>query len=405
MSRKYPGGLIRKTPPTITPPVDGEGGSAPGVWTLNQASYYIKQGTWPKPVLPRPLYAWGENGSGALGLGDRTDRSSPIQVGSDVNWAEVSVNKTDTEWSLALKTDGTLWAWGAGLYGQLGTNSTISRSSPTQVGSLTNWSAIATGNIHSLALKTDGTLWSWGNNIYGELGQNNTIYRSSPVQVGALTTWLKIAAGRYTSFAIKTDGTLWAWGDNTRGYLGTNSIILRSSPVQIGALTNWSSISALQSCLAIKTDGTMWSWGINTLGQLGQNIAYFIDVSSPVQVGALTTWASADVANHALATTTSGTLYSWGGGNNGATGQGDVVDRSSPVQVGALNTWMKVSVGYATSAAIKTDGTLWSWGDNNSGEIGTNNRILRSSPVQVGSLTTWSKVAKSRGHTLAITKG
>ena len=75
MTTRYPGGLIRKTPPTITPPVGGEGGSAPGVWTLEQASYYTKQGTWPKPVLPRSLYSWGYNGVGALGVNKTTNNS------------------------------------------------------------------------------------------------------------------------------------------------------------------------------------------------------------------------------------------------------------------------------------------------------------------------------------------
>jgi hypothetical protein len=129
MSDRYPGGLIRKTPPTITPPVDGEGGSAPGIWTLEQVAYYTKEGEWPKPVLPRELYAWGSNFYGSLGQDDKIYRSSPTQVGAFINWAQVSKASSNTA---AVKTDGTLWTWGFGSQGRLGLNDTVSRSSPVQ---------------------------------------------------------------------------------------------------------------------------------------------------------------------------------------------------------------------------------------------------------------------------------
>jgi hypothetical protein len=142
MSDRYPGGLIRKTPPTITPPVDGEGGSAPGIWTLEQVAYYTKEGEWPKPVLPRELYAWGSNFYGSLGQDDKIYRSSPTQVGAFINWAQVSKASSNTA---AVKTDGTLWTWGFGSQGRLGLNDTVSRSSPVQVGALTNWSQVSIG--------------------------------------------------------------------------------------------------------------------------------------------------------------------------------------------------------------------------------------------------------------------
>ena len=121
MSDRYPGGLIRKTPPTITPPVDGEGGSASGIWTMEQVAYYIKEGTWPKPPIPRELYTWGDSSpNGQLGLGDTVDRSSPVQVAGNT-WAQVSSGLAQIA---AIKTDGTLWMWGAGSVGQLGQNNT-----------------------------------------------------------------------------------------------------------------------------------------------------------------------------------------------------------------------------------------------------------------------------------------
>jgi alpha-tubulin suppressor-like RCC1 family protein len=101
----------------------------------------------------------------------------------------------------AIRTDGTLWSWGRNGYGQLGDNSVIYKSSPTQVGALTTWSQTAAGQ-HCMAIKTDGSLWTWGYNNNGQLGSGNTTRRSSPVQVGSLATWSKISAGRNTSAAI-----------------------------------------------------------------------------------------------------------------------------------------------------------------------------------------------------------
>ncbi len=352
--------------------------------------------------LASKLYSWGKNNFGQLGQNDLVYRSSPVQVGSLGTWSNISV---DGQSCLATKTDGTLWSWGRNNVGQLGQNNQISRSSPVQVGALTTWSNISIGNLSCLATKTDGTLWSWGYNYYGQLGQNiaYSINKSSPVQVGALTTWSNISAGVASCLATKTDGTLWSWGRNQVGQLGQSDVIDRSSPVQVGALTTWSKVSTNHySCLATKTDGTLWSWGYNVYGQLGQNIAYTINRSSPVQIGALTTWLNISAGQYScLATKTDGTLWSWGRNDRGQLGQSNVINRSSPVQVGALTTWLNISAGRYSCLATKTDGTLWSWGYNYYGQLGQNNTIYRSSPVQVGALTTWLNI--SAGYTSLAT--
>ena len=352
----------------------------------------------PGPALPfGPLYSWGGGGS-VLGQNGGPALSSPTQVGALVDWVKVSGKN---EHVLAVKYDNTLWAWGANNRGQLGIDSIANQSSPTQVGALTDWYMASAGSATvSGATKTDGTLWTWGRWIYGSLGRTDGISRSSPVQVGALTNWLEVSCGDYHMLAVKTNGTIWSWGYNSDGQLGLNiaSTVNRSSPVQIGSLTTWSKVSTGgNTSAAIQTNGTLWTWGFNGQGQLGLN-----DIttkrSSPVQVGALTNWSEIAVGkNHMLAIKTDGTLWAWGYNDRGQLGDGTVVDKSSPVQIGALVNWSKISVsssatGILFSMATKTDGTLWTWGGNTSGQLGDGTVVNRSSPVQIGSGTTWNNI-------------
>ena len=387
MTTRYPGGFISKTAPTVTAPFEGEGGSAPGIWTLNQALPYINNNTWPKPyTVVGPLYMWGYNDSGELGLGDRVNRSYPVQVGSNTNWRSISGGSGCTG---AVTVSGTLFTWGSNDYGKLGLGNTTFYSSPVQVGSLTTWSNIAVSMDSMVAVKSDGTLWSWGRNNYGQLGQNisTLINVSSPTQIGALTNWSrKISGSQGATFyhAIKSDGTLWAWGQNDQGYLGNGNASAQSSPVQIGALTTWVQVSSGgYHGGAIKSDGTLWTWGSNTQGELGRGNT--TDTNSPVQVGALTTWASVSCGNSfTLAVTTSGTLWAWGNNDYGQLGQNNLTKYSSPVQVGALTSW---STSYAQAAGAsfvtRTNGNLWAWGRGQLYQLGIGNDTDQSSPIQV----------------------
>lgn len=414
MAERFPGGVISKTPPTITAPVAGEGGSASGMWTLDTVLEYEKAGAWPKKVLPRELYAWGRNNSGQLGDGTVVDKSSPIQVGALTNWAEISTGQRHV---LSVKTDGTLWAWGYGNSGRLGNNSTDSQSSPIQVGALTNWSQVSGGKYTSSAVKTDGTLWTWGRRDQGQLGNNQSstsgVSINSPIQIGSGTDWYRVAMagiGRHT-LAIKTTGSLWAWGLGDNGQLGQGYTYSRSSPVQVGSLTNWSQVSGGgYHSAAVKTDNTLWTWGDNAQGQLGHN--NLIKRSSPVQVGALANWAGVSASRYtSLAIKTNGTIWSWGRNSVGQLGLGDLIDRSSPVQIGVLTNWLKVPknngiLNSRNHGAIKIDGTLWVWGDNSlGGQLGQNNVIDRSSPVQVGSNTNWGEITLLDATVIATTKG
>jgi alpha-tubulin suppressor-like RCC1 family protein len=336
----------------------------------------------------------GRNNQGQLGLGDLVYRSSPVQIGALATWAKMAAGQL---FSLAIKVDGTAWAWGRNNYSQLGFSGNPV-SSPVQIGALTNWANIAAGTEFSIAVKTDGTLWGWGRNQNGQLGIDSTTTTNSPVQIGALTTWYQVACGGTFTLATKTNGTLWSWGLNSNGQLGLGDNDNRSSPVQIGALTTWYKVAAGSNfTMAITTGGALWSWGFNNSGQLGLNISgVYASRNSPVQIGTLTTWYQATPGySHTLAVKTDGTLWAWGNNSTyGALGLNDKTNRSSPVQVGALSTWANVSGGDYFSLTTKTDGTLWSWGRNTYGQLGLNDTANRSSPVQVGALTTWLRLPK-----------
>ncbi len=342
------------------------------------------------------LWGWGNADDGRLGDGTTVTKSSPVQIGAGTNWAEISNIDNHT---LAVKTDGTLWAWGIDYDGKLGINVAFSsRSSPVQVGTLTNWSKVSASYEYSVALKTDGTIWAWGKNNVGQLGNGTNITYSSPIQIGTDTTWIKIETSSSSTTALKSDGSIWAFGENGEGQLGFTP---PNSPVQIGALTNWSKVSTGDACTAaVKTDGTLWAWGSNGNGELGDGTT--ATKSSPVQIGALTNWSDVSVKNsHTIAVKTDGTLWAWGNNGSGQLGDGTTVYKSSPIQVGALTTWSKVTAGYDHSVATKTDGTVWAWGRNNDGELADGTTINKSSPVQIGVFKNWVKISAGK-HTLAI---
>jgi len=246
------------------------------------------------------LWAWGQNTNGACGdpVGGG---NSPKQVGTNTNWNLISAG---VHTSLATKTDGTLWSWGSNNQGVLGLNltSTQHRSSPVQVGTDTNWNLISNSTAYSptaMATKTNGTLWAWGNNFVGQLGLNDKTYRSSPSQVGSATNWNNIDTAHRTSLATKTDGTLWTWGRGAAGELGINnthsSVYYRSSPGQVGGSTDWNLVSiGVYTVGAIKTNGTLWMWGSNSYGQNGTGV----NKSSPTQIGSATNWVQLSIGGY-----------------------------------------------------------------------------------------------------------
>ena len=379
-----------------------------GVWGLDQVYNKENQGSiWSYTGQPG-FWGSGNSNTGVLLNHHPGNYSSPVQLGSDTTWStdlgKFAVTPYNNRYHvLAIKTDGTLWAWGKGDEGVLGLNDKVNRSSPTQIPG-TDWSTCSGCYESLLAIKTDGTLWAWGSGHAGQLAQNNRTTYSSPRQIPG-TTWAPGGViSKEGAMVAKTDGTLWMWGSNDNGVLGQNQaevnpIKKTSSPVQIPG-TTWSTTAGKLAMVqgnnaagAIKTDGTLWVWGKNTYGQLGQNesqAAGVANYSSPVQIPG-TTWKYImhNGSSNFLATKTDGTLWAWGSGpsSKGQLGQGNNSSYSSPAQIPGT-TWNRPNGSDYYNTITKTDGTLWVTGNPQKNVIGLNEGQVDAnptgSPIQCG---------------------
>ncbi|MBL7867643.1 MAG: T9SS type A sorting domain-containing protein [Flavobacterium lindanitolerans] len=280
------------------------------------------------------LWTWGENSEAQLGLGDSMIRRTiPTQVGTETNWKTVSAGQ---DHCLAIKTDGTLWMWGL-----TGTTGGLILS-PIQVGTDTDWEQISAGLSYSLAIKSNGTLWSWGRNqekLFLGLGSSAPDVVNSPTQIGSDTNWIAIATGNTNptdgnvNFALKSNGTLWGWGKNaSHSPLGDGTATPRYIPVQIGSDNDWAKIS-LQS--GIKNNGTLWAWGKGHIIGIGNTSA----VITPIQIGTDTDWKAINnnLINF-LKIKGDGLLWNSGMNNDGELGSGSTSPTLSLVSIQVLTT-------------------------------------------------------------------
>ncbi len=172
--------------------------------------------------------------------------------------------------SLAVKSDGTAWAWGANQDGQIGDGSVSDSATPLAVTGLSNVIAIASGGAHSLAVTADGAVWSWGANASGQLGDGSNTDSAVPLHIAGLHGITAVAAGDNHSLALGSDGTVWAWGENSSGQLGDGTTVNRNAPAVVEGLGDIVAIAAGKvHSMALSRDGTVWSWGGNYSGQLG----------------------------------------------------------------------------------------------------------------------------------------
>jgi len=364
--------------------------------------------------------ACGFNSYGQTGIGYAYYRTQPEQVGTVGGWQSVDAGLGHTG---AIRTDGTLWMWGRNAWGELGLSDPQMppAKAPVQVGT-SSWSAVACGDNtdsgFTLGIKSDGSLWSWGSNFRWQLGLGDNEDRITPTQVGTHTDWTAIAAsdgvgdiGRSIypdgdlvdfSLALNSSGGLFAWGDNSRGQLGQGTTTVDHARENVacpepGAV--WSKIAVGDDySMAITDTRHLYAWGGNEFGQLGLGYASAADtgVSSPTGVigsGWLAVaCGSGREGSHTVGiqegpTPGQGTLWAWGDNATGQLGVGDWNPRLVPTQVGSDTDWVEVaggaSFGDDFTLARKADGTLWAVGGNYRGQLGQHNYIQRQTLVPI----------------------
>lgn len=316
------------------------------------------------------VWAWGANFNGQLGDGTLVDKHYPIEVSGISDMRSLFVGYYT---NFMIKNDGSLWAWGSSAYGIFGNGSIASsRTSPLQIGNSYNWKSIASESFHTIGLKEDGSLWATGSNNYGQLGNNTVDASNYFVQIGTNYNWDKIAVGTNYSVAIRTDGTLWGWGANFNSQLGNGNTTNLLIPTQIGTATNWVAVSAgYAHTLALKSDGTLWAWGNNTAGQIGDGT--IANRSQPVRIGIDSDWVSIDTGDYfSLAKKINNSVWFWGTGRQV---NGNFVGTYSPMQINATTDWSNFSGGYKHLALVDNSYALSIRGWNDWGQLGNDTTI------------------------------
>lgn len=425
------------------------------------------------------LWTWGINFNGELGLGTKVGQAAPVRVGAEVDWLHVAAGNRHV---MAVKQDGTLWGWGLNSAGQLALDpgQALEQLAPAPIGADQDWASVAAGLEHSLAIKTDGSLWAWGANNRGQLGDGTTQRRFTPTRIGADTDWQSVIAGGIpgrSSFALKRDGSLWAWGENradfqflNADFLGVGDTTNRLQPTRIGTNSFWRSVAVGGAVKRlIKTDGTLWTWrGIKGSGASFQQVEFEAgstgvrdsDLLSPPSLIARLVqhsdsvsaflWNLLDPAhgfapesqqlladpNTSLAERLNLTVATLNVAISGpliydaqrfagiplsAETQALLAQNPTGDQLRQLNRllledaypqellkyrereWAAVSVGDNHWLGVRKDGSLWGEGSNTFGELGTGQTTDRSQTFQrVNEVRAWSHVATGQGVSAGI---
>jgi len=243
--------------------------------------------------------------------------------------------------------------------------------------------AVASGSNFSLALESDGSVWAWGENPMGQLGDGTTISKSIPLKIPSLRGAVAISAGMDFALALTESGSVEAWGDGTLGQMGNPTVTgCSTAPVPVSNLAGIAEIAAGgYHGLALDGTGGVWSWGRSDYGQLGRSGSNTIPGHVSGLSGTTIGIAAGDL--HSLALSSTGAVMAWGDGANGQLGNTPTVSSTTPLTVSGLPSVVSIAAGQYDSIAMGYDGSIWIWGDNSVGELGNNSTTNSSTPIEL----------------------
>ena len=371
------------------------------------------------------LLCWGDNTSGAVGVGGNVDVSLPTPVDPSRAWSMASAGTVescgvsegglfcwssstaglparvgvDSDWgavesfgfhACAIKTTGALYCWGWGTEGQLGDGNDMDSTVPVRVGTDLDWADVSVGSRHTCALKRDGRLFCFGDGSEGATGQGDTDDALTPTQVAGPSDYVDVDAGALHTCALRASGVVVCMGSNQDGQLGDDTVASGSTlPVASGPDGDWAMVSAglIHTC-AVKRSGELYCWGEGSSGRRGMASG---DAFVPTRVGSLSDYEAVWAGGEHTCVSQQGVVSCFGGRSNGQLGDGTRADQPNPMGVDA-ETWDRVSAEGNSSCALR-GGALHCWGANV--PDGDPEFFARqyATPTRVGSLSGWTDVS------------
>jgi len=344
-------------------------------------------------------YYWNVVAYDSLGNPSAASSTRCFSVSSAKDWLAVASGDNH---NIAIDSDGILWAWGQNNHGQVGDGTTSAKNTPVRIGNLSDrWIEVGAGSNFSFAIRNDGSLWAWGANSMGQLGDGTTQDRLAPVGVSPIgETWLYVDGGQNHSVGIKGNSYVYVWGDNSYGQFGEGKSVAQSlTPLYFGNNQWLKIVAGGDSTAAIYGDGTLWSFGKNDMGQLGDCTK--MERDEPVMIGLLTDeWTDVDPGLTFIVAIKEGELYGAGSNTFGQIGGSPYTERLSLTRIGTASDWLRVKAGVFTTLGIKTNRALWGLGYNQYGGLGNGTVSSQAPLTQLSSSTTWLQVASGYQHTV-----